>query len=160
MMGAIIKDEQLLIAAGLNPNGTPKKCENGCSAQKSNIKMFFRIIDEQDAVNRYVWYNLPCNMTSQEVERLLYYKGQLVFFYFPERDTFYFMPYALDGTIDFYGRFNRVHPVPMSSGMDEKDGDMKEAIKNRAALLSMLKLNCVYGVQVPEDVTVETILTS
>lgn len=25
----------------------------------------------------YVWHNLPSNITSQELERMLYYKGQL-----------------------------------------------------------------------------------
>ena len=83
-----------------------------------NMKKIVRLIDEQDAINRYKWYNLPCNISSEELERLLYYKGQLCFFYFKDLDEFYFMPFALDGSIDFYGRYNTIHPVPMSSGTE------------------------------------------
>ena len=83
-----------------------------------NMKRILRLIDEQDAINRYKWYNLPCNISSEELERLLYYKGQLCFFYFKDLDEFYFMPFALDGSIDFYGRYNTIHPVPMSSGTE------------------------------------------
>ena len=35
---------------------------------------------EQVAVNRYTWCNIPCNITGQELERLIYYKEQLGFF--------------------------------------------------------------------------------
>ena len=38
-----------------------------------NMKHIMRLIDEQDAVNRYKWFNLPCNISSEELERLLYY---------------------------------------------------------------------------------------
>ena len=97
------------------------------------------MIDEQDAVNRYVWYNLPANITSQELERMLYYKGQLCFFYDKNLEEFYFTPYALDGTIDFYGRYNTIHPVPMTSGTDDKGN------KAQAQYLAEKKLKCIYG---------------
>ena len=38
--------------------------------------------------------------------------------YMEETKKFYFMPYALEGTIDFYGRFNAIHPVPFANGTD------------------------------------------
>ena len=95
---------------------------------KDKIKRTLRIIDEQDHVNRYKWHNLPCSLSSQELERLIYYRGQLCFFYFEELDEFYFMPYALDGTIDFYGRFNRIHPVPFALGTTENE---KKISKNQ-----------------------------
>ena len=89
-------DLNLYAQAGLNPKtGLPYKFGSSC-AVKEDIKKFLRIIDEQDAVNRYTWFNLPCNLTSQELERMLYYKGQLCFFYDKDLDEFYFMPYALD----------------------------------------------------------------
>lgn len=139
-------DLNLFLQAGINPKtGFPIKMGNGPTS-KEDIKKVLRLIDEQDAVNRYVWYNLPCNLTSQELERMLYYKGQLCFFYMENLDEFYFMPYALDGTIDFYGRYNRVHPVPMTSGTDDKAG------KAQAELLAAIKLDCVYGIQLPEDI--------
>ena len=139
-------DLNLFMQAGINPKtGLPIKFGTGPTS-KEDIKKVLRLIDEQDAVNRYVWYNLPCNLTSQELERMLYYKGQLCFFYMEDLDEFYFMPYALDGTIDFYGRYNRVHPVPMTSGTDDKAG------KAQAELLAAIKLDCVYGIQLPDQV--------
>ena len=148
-------DLDLLIQAGIDPKtGLPRKMAKRKNL-KPEIKRALRIIDEQDAVNRYVWYNLPNNITSQELERMLYYKGQLCFFYMKELDQFFFMPYALDGTIDFYGRYNRVHPVPMASGTEDKNG------KAQAQLLSEIKLDVLYGIPVPkEGDTVESFMKS
>ena len=148
-----IPDLKTLIQAGFDPKtGLPNKIGTK-PCLKENVKKALRLIDEQDAVNRYTWYNLPCNITSQELERMLYYKGQLAFFYMEDLDEFYFMPYALDGTIDFYGRFNTIHPVPMTSG-EEKAG------KAQAELLSNIKLKCIYGIKLPEDLTVEDLTKS
>lgn len=146
-----IKDLMTLIQAGINPaTGLPIRMSDGGNCDlKPNIKRFLRIIDEQDAVNRGTWHNLPCNITSQELERMLYYKGQLAFFYMKETNEFYFMPYALDGTIDFYGRFNTVHPVPMANGTTESD---KKRYNDQLAVLSQMKLKCIYGVVLDEDI--------
>src|SRR5574344_757642 len=85
---------------------------------------------------------------------MLYYKGQLAFFYLKDLDEFYFMPYALDGTIDFYGRYNTIHPVPMTSGTDDKAG------KAQAEYLSNIKLNCVYGIKLPDELKKEDLTNS
>ena len=142
------------LAAGIDPKtGLPVKMLSGCKSNlKNDIKKFLRLLDEQDAVNRYVWYNLPNDLTSQEIERMLYYKGQLCFFYDKNLEKFYFMPYALDGTIDFYGRFNTIHPVPMANGTDE---EKSSRYKTQLAYLSTLKLECVYGMKLPEDMKEE-----
>ena len=147
-MGAKLPDLQTLWQAGIDPKtGLPLKFTSGQKCMlKEDIKKFLRLIDEQDAVNRYVWYNLPANITSQELERMLYYKGQLCFFYDKNLEEFYFMPYALDGTIDFYGRYNTIHPVPMTSGTEDKGS------KAQAQYLSELKLKCVYGLKQQEDI--------
>lgn len=151
-----IPDLKTLIQAGFDPKtGLPNKIGTK-PCLKENVKKALRLVDEQDAVNRYTWYNLPCNITSQELERMLYYKGQLCFFYDKDLDEFYFMPYALDGTIDFYGRYNTIHPVPMTSGTDDK------ANKAQAQYLAEKKLKCVYGIKTdaPDitDVTNSTVL--
>ena len=153
-MGARLPDIKTLIMAGIDPK-TKMPTRMMDPKLKPSFKTMFRIIDEQDAVNRYQWYNLPCDITSQELERLLYYKGQLVFFYFKELDKFYFMPYALDGTIDFYGRFNSVHPIPMTSGKEDNDKDLD---KKQMALLSQIHLNCVYAPK--EEVVLDDLLNS
>ena len=89
------------------------------------------------------------NLPSQEVERMLYYKGQLCFYYDKDLEEFYFMPYALDGNIDLYGRYNTIHPVPMTSGTDDKNN------KAQAEYLANKKLKCVYGIKMPEDLKPE-----
>lgn len=147
---AKLPDVQTLIQAGIDPKtGLPIRMGalGASSATKENIKKVLRIIDEQDAVNRYKWYNLPCNLTSQELERLLYYKGQLAFFFNKDTQEFYFMPYALDGTLDFYGRFNRVHPVPMTNGTTDEE---KRQYSKQRTYLSNLKLNVVYDVMLDD----------
>lgn len=155
-MAARLPEIQTLIQAGIDPKtGLPIKLGAGNKCVlKEDIKKFLRLVDEQDAVNRYVWYNLPANITSQELERMLYYKGQLCFFYDKNLDEFYFMPYALDGTIDFYGRYNTIHPVPMTSGTEDKGN------KAQAQYLSDLKLKCIYGIDIngKEDVFNSTVL--
>lgn len=148
-------DLNTLLQAGIDPKtGLPIKFGGKKCTTKEDIKKVLRIIDEQDAVNRYKWYNLPMNLSSQELERMLYYKSQLAFFYFKDLDEFYFMPYALDGTIDFYGRFNSIHPIPMTCGTDDKQG------KAQASLLADVKLNCVYDVKFLEDLTEDDLYNS
>lgn len=147
---AAIWDLETLWAAGINPKtGLPVKmgCP-GVGPYKEHIKKSLRIIDEQDAVNRYTWYNLPANLTSQELERMLYYKGQLAFFYIEATNEFFFMPYALDGGLDFYGRFNRIHPVPFAEGTSD---DEKKKFAEQRNFLSTLKLKCLYDVVLPEE---------
>lgn len=123
------------IQAGVDLNtGLPKKFTQTLDcALKDNIKKIIRVVDEQDAVNKGTWYNLPVNMSSQDLERLLYYKYSLIFFYYKELDEFYFMPYALDGGLDFYNRYKTVHPIPLNDD------------KTKKALLSTKKLNVVYA---------------
>lgn len=154
---AVLPDLETYLLADVDPvTKLPKRTAGPqCYSYKDAIKKVLRIIDEQDAVNRYKWYNLPCNITSQELERLLYYRGQLAMFYMPDVDEFYFMPYALDGTIDFYGRFRSIHPVPIAEGGDDKE--VKAKIEKQRQYLSTLKLQCVYDVVEPEEITADTI---
>lgn len=119
---------------------------NSTNWRKENIRKQLRILDEQDAVNRYKWYNLPCDLSSQELERLIYYRGQLCFFYVPEIEQFIFSPYALDGTIDYYGRYNTVHPVPWAEGMEKEKGNSP-----LSAYLATKKLDVLYGVPTEDD---------
>ena len=65
-MGAKLPDLTTLYQAGINPKtGLPLKMGGDKKHLKEDIKKFLRLIDEQDAVNRYVWYNLPAGITSQ-----------------------------------------------------------------------------------------------
>lgn len=157
---AALFDVKTLIAAGINPvTGLPIKACGGTAAcaRKETIKKNLRILDEQDAVNRYKWYNVPCSLTSQDIERMVYYKGQLAFFYMPSADEFYFMPYALDGGLDFYGRFNSVHPIPFAEGTSDEE---KKRFAEQRNYLSTLKLKCIYDVVDPMGLTLDTVTKS
>lgn len=69
-MGAKLPDLETIYKMGIDPKtGLPLKMSNPKYTVKGDIKKTLRIADEQDAVNRYVWYNLPCNLTSQELEK-------------------------------------------------------------------------------------------
>lgn len=152
-------DPSLYKMAGIDPKtGQPTRVVE--NKMLNNMKCLLRIIDEQDAVNRYKWYNLPCDISSEELERLLYYKGQLCFFYFKALDKFYFMPFALSGTIDFYGRYNKVHPVPMSGGMDNASEDDKAKYKAQLELLSKLTLNVVKAIKTEDELKEEDLESS
>ena len=140
-------DCNLYIQAGIDPKtGLPIKASEGSqglvdSFFKSSIKKQLRIKDEQQAVNRFVWYNLPKGLNSRLMERILYYKGQGMFFKL--KDKFFFLPFALDGTIDVYGRFTTVTPLPFN-GTTKTDG-------KESPWITGLKRNCVYEVELPED---------
>ena len=156
-------DPSLYKQAGIDlKTGLPSRMVDTVLMLK-NMKLIMRLIDEQDAVNRYKWYNLPCNISSEELERLLYYKGQLCFFYFKELDEFYFMPFALDGSIDFYGRYNTIHPVPMSSGTEstkEEKETYKKIEETQRALLSMKKLKVVKAIKSLDELKEEDLYDS
>ena len=126
-MAAKMTDKELFIQAGIDPKtGLPIKLTDPKGATNTHlddeITRALRIVDEQDAINRYTWYNLPEGLNSQLVERMMYYKGQLMFFYIPTDEKFYMLPYALDGNIDVYGRFLQVTPLPYKGGMTDSQG--------------------------------------
>ena len=76
---AFLPNIDALIKMGINPKtGLPYKFLSNIKL-KENIMTVLRVVDEQDAVNRGKWYNLPCNITSQDLERMLYYKGREYF---------------------------------------------------------------------------------
>lgn len=93
---------------------------------KEDIRKNIRIMDEQEAINRFKWYNLPDGIDSQLLERIIYYRGQAIFFYDDTLEKFFFLPYALSGTIDPYGRFLQVKALPFLGGTtEEKNGKLK-----------------------------------
>ena len=122
-MGANLPDIGTLMQAGIDPRTKlPVKIASGEKCMlKENLKRAYRILDEQNAVNRYVWFNLPNGLNGNLIERILYYKGQAMFFYMPTDETFYFLPYALDGTIDVYGHFKGVTPLPFNGTAQDKN---------------------------------------
>lgn len=141
-------NEELWIQAGINRRtGLPlKMTAYSDDAILSGSRILLRIKDEQQAVNRYKW-TLPkeLKITSEELERFLYYKGQLCFFMMKYKDipSYYITPFALDGTIDVYGRFNAVKPVPFAAGMDYKNKEANESLANISLMLSLKHLRVI-----------------
>ena len=88
---------------------------------KAESKRLLRIRDEQQKINLYKWVNLPKGMDGQLIERILYYKGQGAFFYLEPLDQFFFLPYALEGEPDVYGRFLEIQPMIWKGSAAEKD---------------------------------------
>lgn len=116
-------------AAGVDPKtGLPVKMGTiiDCITPE-DIKRQLRIVDEQNAINRFTWYNLPDGLNGELVERILYYKGQGMFFKM-DNEKFYFLPYALDGTIDVYGRFEGTTPLPFNGSTNEKTKPLIEGL--------------------------------
>ena len=155
---AKIVDVNTLIQAGFNPKtGLPIKVdsEDKCLL-KENIRKTLRVLDEQNAINRYKWYNLPSSLDGQLLERILYYKGQGMFFYMEANDSFYFLPYALDGTIDVYGRYQGVTPLPFNGSTDNEEGKEKPWITG----LTRKPIYDVLGDEVNNEFTEACVLLS
>lgn len=144
----------LYIQAGIDPKtGLPLKASGSVPSELvNNVKRQLNIIDLQDALNRYTWYNLPKGLTGNLIERILYYKGQGAMFYMESNDTFYFLPFALDGSIDVYGRFTGITFLPFNGATS--DGEEKPWIQG-------FKKTPRYEVMTdPEEATVENVLDS
>ena len=148
---ACLPNIQELIQAGFNPKtGLPIKladCDNSWLETAMNINM--RIIDEQDAINRYNWVNLPKGLNGQMIERILYYRGQGIMFTLETdgENKFYFLPYALSGSIDVYGRFKSVVPLTFGGGVTDAEGKAK----NDKTFLPNKVFEVVYDIIDQED---------
>lgn len=123
-MAANIPNIQDYIAAGIDPKTKlPQRLLE--SGKKDAVLKALRIKDEQQFVNRFVWYNLPDGLTGQLLERILYYRGQGCFFYCESLDKFFFLPYALEGNIDIYGRYLDIRPLTFRGPNQDKNPDGK-----------------------------------
>lgn len=107
-----------------------KKCvsENKIDL-KDKMRIIMRVVDETDAIGRYEWGDIPTVISSNECERLLYYRGRLALFYLIETDKFYLMPYTGHG-LDFYGRFANLTPVPICT--EDENPEAYNILKNKS----------------------------
>ena len=157
--GPFLPNLQSILGMGMDPKtGLPLKLGLNPAKLKEAVKLSLRVKEEQEFVNRFTWYNLPCDLSSQELEKMLYYRGQLCFFYDKDLQKFYFTAYALDGTIDAYGRYNTIRPVPFTSG-SEDEGKRNKLI---ADYFSKKQLKPLYGVKIdlpkPEELTSSAVI--
>ena len=75
-----------------------------------------------ETIERFKWNNLPPEIPSDLIERVLYYRFKGAMFKFNER--YVFLPFTLKGTIDSYGRYNTITPV-LFTGQWKIAGDGK-----------------------------------
>ena len=81
----------------------------------------FAIMREQNMIEtfeRYMWTNVPPGLTQDLIERLLFFRGKGVFYFNDKVEKFQFLPFALNGVIDEYGRFTKCNTLPFT-GVDE-----------------------------------------
>lgn len=119
--GAYLPNLEPYWAAGIDPKtGLPIKLEP-LACLDGNILKNLRILDETQKVNLYKWYNLPSSIDGNLIERILYYKGQAAFWYNTIDGQFYFLPFALNGSIDVYGRYTGITPLPFNGTAKDKE---------------------------------------
>ena len=112
--GPRLPDYDTLMAMGFIPKGTLPNDE---------IKKILRVNDEQIHCNRFQWVNLPRGLSGNLIERILYYRGQGALLFMPGEEKFMFLPFALKGTIDVYGRYKTIGPVPFNGKTEVDDKD-------------------------------------
>ena len=144
------------IKAGIDPKTggklmPPSMTLGVSSAIKEAFRLALRIKDEQNAVMRYSWYNLPDGIDGELIERMLYYRGQLAFAYVKELNRFLILPYTLCGTkdngsaLDAYARFNNIKLISFS-GTDAVKDEKKYSNKTLSTILSAITFKVRYAV--------------
>lgn len=106
---------------GIDPKtGLPLKLGMGkrCNT-KDDLKRLFRDQDKRINVNMFEWYNTMLDIKSQDINRLLYYRGQLAFAYLEDLEQFVLLPYAIDGNLDMYGRAKYIRLLPFASSSED-----------------------------------------
>lgn len=142
-MGAILPDYATLQAMGfLNTAITEKQFNSSFTNSRyaDEVRRQLRVVDEQEAIHRYLWEDLPDGLNSELIERILYYRYKGVFFKLPELGgRAYFLPVALADSIDCYGRFKQGKPLPFT-GRAQASEDGKDEF------LPGLSLDLIYDI--------------
>lgn len=92
-----------------------------------------------ETLERYMWLNVPFGLTQDIIERVLFFRGKGIFYFNDEVDKFQFLPFALNGTIDEYGRYIRCNTLPFT-GVDEEEKDSKNKKKERRLIYENLDI--------------------
>lgn len=90
----------------------------------------FSIMREQnkiETIERYMWINVPFGLTADLIERLLFYRGRGIFYFNDKVDKFQFLPFALNGVIDEYGRYTKCNTLPFT-GVDTDEKKKKKPL--------------------------------
>lgn len=94
-----------------------------------------RILDGIQSINRVKWLDCPVGLRSALIERVLYYRGQGMFFYDKTLEKYLFLPYSLtsekDQHIDMYGQYQTVKPNTFNGKAENnKKSDGRKSAKD------------------------------
>lgn len=118
-----------------------------------NYDSLFAIMREQNMVEtleRYMWTNVPFGLTQDLIERLLFFRGKGVLYFNDKVEKFQFLPFALNGVIDEYGRFTKCNTLPFT-GVDEEDTSKRRSSKKKMQTLVYEDLEIVYDLPYNEE---------
>lgn len=101
-----------------------------------------------ETLERYMWVNLPPGLTQDIVERVLFFRGKGILYYNDNVDKFQFLPFALNGLIDEYGRYLKVNTLPFV-GVDETENTNNN--KKKLEKFVYEELDVVYDLPYTKD---------
>lgn len=101
-----------------------------------------------ETIERYMWTNVPFGLTPDLIERVLFFRGKGVLYFNDAVGKFQFLPFALNDTIDEYGRYTRCNTLPFI-GVDEVKRDSNS--KKRMVSAVMEDLELVYDLPYNEE---------
>ena len=146
--GIPLSDKMLKYGNAIDQNGnviTPNPLQYGLHYEE-----LYNIMREQnftETIERYMWTNVPFGLTQDLIERLLFFRGKGIFYFNDNLDKFQFLPFALNGTIDEYGRFLSCNTLPFV-GVDQ----VKKNIKGKKEVSAVYEnLKIVYDLPYNEE---------
>lgn len=117
--GGMVNQQQLKKMLGFDGRVNPIASKSG---RRDAYTRTIANRELQQFVRRYKYKNLPKGLTPELIERVLYFRGRLVLF--KMEDTYFSLPFALNGSIDVYGRYNTLSPLTFNGSiMQNEDGD-------------------------------------
>ena len=133
----------------VNPVGIKK------SRKHEAYKKLFSIRDRQQYLNRFTWHGLPPEIDQNLLERMLYLRGKLAFFFF--NGQFYILPFALSGNIDIYGRYKGITPYTFNgTAVEHEPGTI---VHQDSVWMNGLEFEPVYDLAMPTKGSPAVILT-
>lgn len=111
------------------------------NARKFNLdyNSLYIIMKEQNRIEtleRYMWFNVPFGLTADIIERVLFYRGKGILYFNDKVEKFQFLPFALNKTIDEYGRYTACNTLPFT-GVSSKEEKGK---KNQTLIYENLEI--------------------
>ena len=157
-------DTSSILEAGIGLTGRMLKYGNAIdqngnaitpNPQKYNLNYdsLYAIMRQQNMIEtleRYMWTNIPFGLTADLIERLLFFRGKGVFYFNDKVEKFQFLPFALNGVIDEYGRFTSCNTLPFT-GVDQVEEGGKKSKSKRMLNAIYEDLPIVYDLPYNEE---------